>query len=781
MRAGEGRAILRERPFWILLAAVALFFWRPLTGQTFFFRDLYLLFFGRRLFFADAIRSGEIPLWDPLLHGGQPFLADPANSPFYPSNVLFLVLPALTAFNLNIVLHFVLCAATMYFAARALDLSPAAAFAGGAVYALCGYVLSSANLMILLQALPWPPLLLGAAHLAFTDGHRRWLVVAAIAGALPLLAVAAEMAAMSLALTIVWSLVVPHRVPLRRRLGVVAAIGFFAVGLSLVQTVPASEVFRNSSRPGKVGFNAFAQWSVSPNRLPELVVPRFFGPTDTLARTDYWGGPFEFGFPYIMSLYFGAVTLLLAAAGALRGMAISRNGRVILAAFAGAGFLLSLGGYLPFFGFLYEHIPLIGIFRFPVKALLLALVPLALLAAAGIDALATTRRSLAISAAALTLAFGGVFVAFASSESFRMTFTQAFFGVSLSPAAVRELTLSLAHPATVISVFFLLLLFGRTRNVAGAVAALLFADLALAGARVNVYTSRELFEPPPLASRVRALLGGGKLFRTHDPYVMRLRIPSNENVWLAWWDYQLLARYTAATFGIPLVFHDDFDGLAPLRIRRMTDALARMKPAARLPVFAAAGATVLLTPDELAGTSAELVETLTDPDGKPLYLYRNPTAHPLRFASEADFIADDPSAFRILATRSFDPNRVILSEPPTQPLRSCRGARVRTVSRSINQWTAEVVTPCTGYLVFAETHYPGWKATVDGRPARIIRADVAFSSVAVSAGRHFVTKTYRPRLPLFGAVGTFVAIVFLVVLSRIRGPERPEFTAISSG
>jgi len=39
---------------------------------------------------AEALRHGQIPLWDPLMNGGQPFLASPGNSALYPFNILFL-------------------------------------------------------------------------------------------------------------------------------------------------------------------------------------------------------------------------------------------------------------------------------------------------------------------------------------------------------------------------------------------------------------------------------------------------------------------------------------------------------------------------------------------------------------------------------------------------------------------------------------------------------------------------------------------------------------------
>ena len=60
-----------------------------------------------------------------------------------------------------------------------------------------------------------------------------------------------------------------------------------------MQTLPAYQMVRNSSRREQREYATFVQWSVSPQRLPELVVPQFFGPTHTLAQRDYWGGRYE--------------------------------------------------------------------------------------------------------------------------------------------------------------------------------------------------------------------------------------------------------------------------------------------------------------------------------------------------------------------------------------------------------------------------------------------------------------------------------------------------------
>ena len=60
-----------------------------------------------------------------------------------------------------------------------------------------------------------------------------------------------------------------------------------------------------------------------------------------------------------------------------------------------------------------------------------------------------------------------------------------------------------------------------------------------------------------------------------------------------------------------------------------------------------------------------------------------------------------------------------------------------------------VRTSQSGYLVLADTWYPGWKAQVDGLDASLLRANLMFRAVHLEAGEHVVRfTTSRSRFEL---------------------------------
>jgi uncharacterized membrane protein YfhO len=84
-----------------------------------------------------------------------------------------------------------------------------------------------------------------------------------------------------------------------------------------------------------------------------------------------------------------------------------------------------------------------------------------------------------------------------------------------------------------------------------------------------------------------------------------------------------------------------------------------------------------------------------------------------------------------------------------------------------NSVILNVDAPGDGWLVLADTDYPGWVATVDGEEVPIYRANLAFRAVQVNAGQHEVRFDYQPGWLLPGALVSLLALVVALLLYRL--------------
>ncbi len=169
-------------------------------------------------------------------------------------------------------------------------------------------------------------------------------------------------------------------------------------------------------------------------------------------------------------------------------------------------------------------------------------------------------------------------------------------------------------------------------------------------------------------------------------------------------------------------------------------------------------------PEPPTGAPAAEFEPFWDPR---LNVYENTGVLPRAFvAYRASVPGDDARLAARLTDGAFDPSReVLLEKPPPFPVErdlAMTPARITTAAR--HRLVIEADAQAPGMLFVGDAHYPGWRATVDGKPAELYRADWAFRAVAVPAGRHVVEMTYASRPVAVGAVLSLAGLLGLVAL-----------------
>jgi uncharacterized membrane protein YfhO len=85
----------------------------------------------------------------------------------------------------------------------------------------------------------------------------------------------------------------------------------------------------------------------------------------------------------------------------------------------------------------------------------------------------------------------------------------------------------------------------------------------------------------------------------------------------------------------------------------------------------------------------------------------------------------------------------------------------------------DVTLEAPGIVVLADTFYPGWKLTIDGKPAAIYRANRLMRGAAVPAGKSRLVYTYDPPSFRVGCRLSLAGLAVLVLLAA-GGLVRPR-------
>ncbi len=142
----------------LLLAVLTLaFFWKLAFTNLIIARgDIFTYFTPYRDFAAQALREGRVPLWNPYLFMGAPFLANSQAGVFYPLNWLLAWVDTARALDWAIVVHIFIAASGVYVFARSrLSLSIGAAFLAAVSFGLGGYLGTQIEHVNQLQGLAW--------------------------------------------------------------------------------------------------------------------------------------------------------------------------------------------------------------------------------------------------------------------------------------------------------------------------------------------------------------------------------------------------------------------------------------------------------------------------------------------------------------------------------------------------------------------------------------------------------------------------------------------------
>jgi hypothetical protein len=428
----------------------------------------------------------------------------------------------------------------------------------------------------------------------------------------------------------------------------------------------------------------------------------------------------------------GLIPLSLAAIALLaRPM---RRGAGVFAGIALGAFLFSLARSNPFHGLLYALVPGLEKARAPIMAMAVADVAIAALAAFGVDALLAN----SVPHLKRVCTFVAGIAAF-------------LFVISLYPPAILQTVNHGAERAgaiALVALLFGLLLWAWQREVLKPLA-FVAGILMLSLFEIGNSTGYDYVHLEDKASIVRPRLYGG----TADlAAFLRPRTATSRMTY----EYGDLLFNFGDWYGIPAM--SGFLPSAPVALWKLGTWNPRV-----LDLYGVRYAVAL---KPAAGSGPELFQSAGG-----WKIWERPSAFPRAWVVHHLITAEsgDAAVGKVLDP-ALDLHQTAIVERQL-PVEGCAASEPVAVSTPDEQHVVmDATLQCAGLVVLSDSWFPGWRATVDGRPAQILRADAALRAVLVPGGRHRIEMSYRPTPLYAGAVlslGTFLALgVMLLAGSR---------------
>lgn len=767
----------------ILALLVVLFFHEvSIGGRTFVSPDatqpLGFVRAGEQSLWKDHI----YPLWNPYVFLGMPSFGSGAYNPLiYPPDwPLALIAKVIPLPDMTwMLLYYFLGGLFAFLLAREWGARPEGALLGAAAFVFAPNLVAvgSHGHGSQLVNSAYLPLMLWLTARWMRVGGLHHLGLLALAGGFQMLRGHVQIAfyswlAVALYMLVEWIAGLRRPAEMPRATVRAASIGLAALlafGIAGFFNLPLRDYSKHSIRgggpDGGVGMDYATQWSLSPAELPTVVVPGWAGFGGQL----YWGGmPFT-DYP---NAFVGIVTVVLAVA-AFAAPVGARAPRVFAIVIALLSLLISFGRNFPLYGFLYDHFPLFSKFRVPVMIILLFQIAAAMALAWGWSAVLSAPPRRGAKAGAVDRVILGTAAALGAALLIGVLGASAWAdGYARLAAATHP-----GYPAEAARIAYS----GWTGDLARAcflgLGALGAAWLVRRGTLTPTLASIVvlgllLIELWPVSGRVMKPTIGDVAARDLDAgrddivtFFEKVGPEGSFRILPIGPDFQnnRFAGFRIASVG----------GYHPAKPRLFQDFFERDMPNQPL-WLRLLNVRYVVSPQALPQVPPFLREVHRGTS----VVYEMPAALP-RVTVLGEYRVVTPAAAILdsVAAGASDAARVTyLDRDPGLQLGPAEGATARIVHYGLNDLAIEVETPGPALVRLADAWYPDWTATVDGKPAPVLRADYLLRAVAVPAGKHvielkFVSPAMRNGLWL--SIGSLVVVAGLIAVGLARRRRSP--------
>lgn len=703
----------------VIVLSVVVFFRDILLQKAFMWEDFINQFYPFRNFAAVSLANGELPLWNPYTFSGMPFQADIQSAVFYIPNLiqmLFVNGDRLHFFWVEffMILHYILAGVGMYFLMKHFKVEKLPALFSAMVYMLSGFMITHGIHQIIINHVAWLPLVL----LLFIKAIEQKSLFYTIFGGLTLgHSVLAGFPQLSLYifLLLLFYFVFLFIVKIKETNFNQAfsitpvAVGFviIAVLLTAIQILPTMELAPLSNR-AEISYEKSLEGTFHPQQIITLLIPKFFG-EQSAQVSNYWGQGNYWAY-WETNFYIGIAGLLFT----IFAFSILHKNKTVL--FFSIVFLFSilyaLGDYFILHNFFFHYIPGFHLFRNPGRMSLLFTFSAAILSGFGLNEIIKSSNKKLLTKISVITILAGVLVWGLVQLGLFQEHQNVQFIQEIRNIAHYQSNVMLAFAAIL---GILIFIFSRSK-----ISTLIFTALILSIQFIDVHNFGFNFNngkvnPNEYYQRAERLTNIFKTEGKKEYFRINSRQGSN----------MLLDRNQGMVDKLFLM-----EGYTPLALQRAF--------------------TIGTSWDKICDLHNAKYRIQIDEQKQTMGFSQSTTYLPRAwFVYDYKIISDDVKIKELMSQPDFDPAQVVVIEediklPPLQNI-SRDFWKADIISYKLNSISLDVSTRGDGILVLSEIYYPGWKAYVNGKEQKVLRANWNLRAIKVSQGKHKIDIRFEPK------------------------------------
>jgi len=719
-------------------------FWGPVKNGA--MPDIITQIYPWRYLAIEIWKSGDVPLWNPYSFSGTPLLANYQSAVLSPFNILFLILPFVTAWGILVLLQPLLAGIFMYLLIRSLKKSKIASLLASVSFMFCGFITVWMGYATLPFAILFLPLALYSIEKFYQTNKFRFLVLLSIT--IPLSFFSGHFQISIYFLLAVLIFIIYKFCTTKNVLNTlyIALYTFFGLLMSMPQLLPSIEFYSQSLRSLVFQRNEVIPWEY----IPTFFSPDFFG--NSVTRNDWFGHYAEW------NAYVGVLPLMLA----LYGIFSKKNTQTLFL-FISAIIVLFLAFPTPLQDiFVNLHIPVLSTSAAS-RIIVLYSFLFAVLSSFGFDQLVSDIKDKKIWKIVIwLLSFGFVFFALWVVVYLKVFIPDDRIVVAKSNLILPTLFLVAS------SIVVLLAVFNR-KMLSIAICLLLLIvsfDMLRFAIKWMPFDPKNLVFPETLTTKSFSKIAGyNRVFgNLGGEASMYYHLPSVEG-----YDALYIKRY-----GELISFIEDG------KLKELNRSVV---------IFSKTGlynpqAINLLDIKYIVHKLADDRAVWTFPywtypkdqfkliyKDKMYEFYENTKTFPHAFlVGKYKVVKDRDKIKDSIFSNSFDLRKeIILEEDPQINMAKVDIGDAKVTNYKPNSVEIFVDAKSKALLFLADNYYGGWKASVDGRSVSILRADYAFRAIPVERGQHTVRFSYDPwsfKLGVYLSIVGLSGIIIMILISK---------------